>query len=69
MGHPLSQTVFTSLYIDNLLSSKPDGLEGYQTNRKASITLQALEAYCLGLVKTCCHVNNRVKSEHFYEVK
>lgn len=68
MGHPLSQTLFTSLYIDNLLSSKYTGVESFQANKGGSITLQVLQAYCLGLIKTCNHVNNRVKSEHFYEV-
>jgi hypothetical protein len=29
---------------------------------------QVLRAYCLGLVKTCGYVNERVKAEHYYEV-
>ena len=74
MGHPLSQTIFTSLHIDRLLSPSPSTLdqthfdksEGY--SKKEPLTLQVLRAYCLGLIKTCSFVNNRVKSEHFYEV-
>lgn len=33
-----------------------------------SLSLRVLRAYCLGLLKTCGFVNNRVKSEHYYEV-
>ena len=74
MGHPLSQTIFTSLHIDRLLSPSPltlnqthfDKSEGYSQHEP--LTLQILRAYCLGLIKTCWFVNNRVKSEHFYEV-
>ena len=30
--------------------------------------LQVLRAYCLGMLKACGYVNERIKSEHFYEV-
>jgi hypothetical protein len=30
--------------------------------------LLVLRAYCLGLLKTCLYVNDRIKSEHYYEV-
>lgn len=30
--------------------------------------LQVLRAYCLGMLKACGYVNERVKSEHSYEV-
>lgn len=74
MGHPLSQTIFTSLYIDRLLSPFPLNLDQTYFDKSEScsldepLTLQILRAYCLGLVKTCCYVNLRVKSEHYYEV-
>ena len=29
--------------------------------------LQVLRAYCLGMLKACGYVNERIKSEHFYE--
>lgn len=32
------------------------------------LTSQILRAYCLGLIKTCAFVNDRVKAEHYYEV-
>lgn len=73
MGHPLSQTLFTSLYIDHMYStgtpshSMPTfGSDGNGSDK--SVWLQVLRAYCLGVLKTCWHVNNRVKSEHYYEV-
>lgn len=73
MGHPLSQTLFTSLHIDHLFSVEhPDvksptfGFDGQGSD--ADALLHILRAYCLGLLKTCWHVNNRVRSEHFYEV-
>ncbi|KAL2066239.1 hypothetical protein VTL71DRAFT_2310 [Oculimacula yallundae] len=72
MGHPLAQTIFTSLYIDRILSPCPLGINQTYFDRSESctdepITHQILRAYCLGLIKTCSYVNNRVKSEHTYE--
>ena len=74
MGHPLSQTIFTSLYIDRLLSPCPTSLDQTYFDRSEicsdePLPLQILRAYCLGLIKTCCYVNSRVKAEHYYEVK
>lgn len=74
MGHPLSQTIFTSLYIDKLLNSKKDNLDDISfgnltdASHDQPLNIRVLRAYCLGLLMTCSHVNNRVKSEHFYEV-
>jgi N-alpha-acetyltransferase 35, NatC auxiliary subunit len=74
-GHPLSQTIFTSLYVDRLLSPTPLSLDQTFFDRSEScledepLTLRILRAYCLGLIKTCWFVNNRVKSEHYYEVR
>ncbi|KAK0113641.1 hypothetical protein ONS95_013887 [Cadophora gregata] len=72
MGHPLAQTIFTSLYIDRILSPCPLNLDQTYFDRRETwedepVTLQILRAYCLGLIKTCYYVNNRVKSEHTYE--
>ncbi|RDW71406.1 putative MAK10 [Coleophoma cylindrospora] len=73
MGHPLSQTIFTSLYIDRILSPCPLILDHTLFDRSESapsdepLTLQTLRAYCVGLIKTCHYVNSRVKAEHFYE--
>jgi len=74
MGHPLSQTIFTSLYIDKLLNSKKANLDEIRFEKLTDasydepLSIRVLRAYCLGLLMTCSHVNNRVKSEHFYEV-
>ncbi|KAB8303783.1 hypothetical protein EYC80_005161 [Monilinia laxa] len=73
MGHPLAQTIFTSLYIDRLLHPSPLSLDETMFDRSEScdgdepLMLQILRAYCLGLIKTCWYVNNRVRSENFYE--
>ncbi|THV49810.1 hypothetical protein BGAL_0178g00170 [Botrytis galanthina] len=73
MGHPLAQTIFTSLYIDRILNPSPLSLNETRFDRDGScvedepLMLQVLRAYCLGLIKTCWYVNNRVRSEHFYE--
>ncbi len=74
MGHPLAQTIFTSLYIDKLLSPTPLDIEQTYFDKREgavseeSLALRVLRAYCLGLIKTCCFVNMRVKEEHYYEV-
>jgi len=72
MGHPLAQTIFTSLYIDRILSPCPLDIDQTYVDRSDGftdepITSRILRAYCLGLIKTCYYVNNRVKSEHTYE--
>ncbi|APA05992.1 hypothetical protein sscle_01g007620 [Sclerotinia sclerotiorum 1980 UF-70] len=73
MGHPLAQTIFTSLYIDRILYPSPLSLDETFFDKSKScsedehLMLQVLRAYCLGLIKTCWYVNNRVRSEHFYE--
>jgi hypothetical protein len=74
MGHPLSQTLFNSLYIDRIFEAKTERLDEMRfevQGRSISeepLVLQILRAYCVGLIKTCSHVNNCVKSEHYYEV-
>ena len=74
MGHPLSQSLFTSAYIDRLLWPDPETLEEARfgrdmTPRPANELLHlVLRAYCLGLLKTCDFVRKRIMSEHYYEV-
>ena len=73
-GYPLSQTIFTSLYIDRIMMPAPLDIEQTYFDRSEScpdeepLTMQILRAYCLGLIKTCSFVNDRVKAEHYYEV-
>lgn len=75
MGHPLSQTLFTSFYIDRLLWPDPKTLEharfyrGTKHDLENSLTNLVLRAYCLGLVKTCDFVHRRIGAEHYYEVR
>ncbi|KAI2788019.1 hypothetical protein POX_f08402 [Penicillium oxalicum] len=70
MGHPLSQTLFTSIYIDKLLWPTPKTLEEAQFDRAPSkypLVGLVLRAYCLALVKACDYVHARVASEYYYE--
>ncbi|KAJ5676164.1 hypothetical protein N7462_009061 [Penicillium macrosclerotiorum] len=70
MGHPLSQTLFTSIYIDKLLWPVPRTMEDARFDRVPSespLVNLVLRAYCLGLVKSCDFVHSRVANEYFYE--
>lgn len=40
-----------------------------QRREKQPKLLFVLRAYCLGLVKACCFVNEQVKDELYYEVR
>ncbi|KAK9441947.1 Mak10 subunit, NatC N(alpha)-terminal acetyltransferase [Metarhizium brunneum] len=73
LGYPLSQTIFTSVYVDALLMPAPGSIRqakfirnGHQDVNQ-ELMLDILRAYCLGMLKACGHVNERIKSEHFYE--
>jgi hypothetical protein len=72
MGHPLSQTLFTSIYIDKLLWPVPRTIEDARFDRLPSeypLVGLVLRTYCLALVKACDFVHARVASEYFYEVR
>ncbi|CRG83051.1 N-alpha-acetyltransferase 35, NatC auxiliary subunit [Talaromyces islandicus] len=79
MGHPLSQTLFTSIYLDKLLWPAPrtfDEYSFYRGDAKSQLEKEkqlplvhlVLRAYCLGLVKACDLVHRRVTQEYYYEV-
>lgn len=74
LGYPLSQTVFTSVYVEALLMPNPKNADQAQFVRRQDAEanqepmLQVLRAYCLGMLKACGYVNERVQSEHSYEV-
>lgn len=82
MGHPLSQTLFTSIYLDRLLWPVPKTLEEARFCRKldkvgtqdtedkdgGKLVSVVLRAYCLALIKACDLVHMRVSSEYYYEV-
>ncbi|KAI1965877.1 N-alpha-acetyltransferase, non-catalitic subunit [Ophidiomyces ophidiicola] len=80
MGHPLSQTLFTSFYIDHLLWPVPNALEDARFDRSQSqidkvnqvsnslgLVYIVLRAYCLALIKACDLVIKRVGLEYYYE--
>lgn len=75
MGNPLSQTLFTSHYIDRLLWPEPKTLEQAQFYRHGDqrqgnpMVNIVLRSFCIGLIKTCDLVLNRISSEHYYEVR
>ncbi|KAL5343818.1 Mak10 subunit, NatC N-terminal acetyltransferase-domain-containing protein [Aspergillus crustosus] len=74
-GHPLSQTLFTSLYLDKLLWPLPRGSEDTRFNRgihtgdkkEPELVHTVLRAYCLGLIRCCAFVHGRVTAEFYYE--
>lgn len=71
MGHPLSQTLFTSIYIDRMLWPVPRTIEEARFDRVPSGSLLVsvvFRSYCLALVKACDLVHERVAAEYFYEV-
>lgn len=73
MGNPLSQTLFTSLYLDRLLWPEPTTLDQTRfdranTGRGNDMLHIILRAYCLGLIKTCDFVHHKISKEHYYEV-
>lgn len=73
-GCPLSQCLFTSLYIDRLLWPEPKSLEQARFDRdkipgpEKQLLHLVLRAYCLGLIKTCDLVRERIIGEDYYEV-
>ncbi|KAL2257983.1 hypothetical protein VTK26DRAFT_8889 [Humicola hyalothermophila] len=73
LGYPLSQTIFTSVYIDRMLEPAPTNIQAADFIRDLPAEnprdplLGALRAYCLGLLKSCWYVNERIKMEHYYE--
>ncbi|KAL8728353.1 MAG: hypothetical protein Q9181_005374 [Wetmoreana brouardii] len=74
MGHPLSQSLFTSYHIDRLLWPTPKSLEeanffdrdqGFRSGKGVLHT--AFRAFCLALIKCCDFINRRIGQEHYYE--
>ncbi|GAB0135995.1 hypothetical protein EsDP_00004314 [Epichloe bromicola] len=73
LGYPLSQTIFTSVYVEALLMPEPGSIREAYFVRPGNMEaneqpmLEVLRAYCLGMLKACGYVNERIKAEHFYE--
>ena len=77
MGHPLSQTLFTSHYLDRILFPTPKDLQEAHFGRRLArngsdygnpLLSKILWSYCLATIKTCQSVHQMVISEHYYEV-
>ncbi|KAG6005333.1 hypothetical protein E4U21_000248 [Claviceps maximensis] len=74
VGYPLSQTIFTSVYVEALLMIEPASTKQahFVRNQDTEVVndqpmLEVLRAYILGMLKACGYVNERIKAEHFYE--
>ncbi len=72
-GYPLSQTLFTSLYIDRLLWPEPQSndeahfLRDRAPNSSSPLLGLVLRAYCLGLVKCCDYTIKKLATSDYYE--
>jgi hypothetical protein len=73
-GYPLSQTLFTSVYMDKLLCPETRILEQAQFYRgdisdeqRPGPLLQVLRAYCLALIKGCDYVIAKITGRDYYE--
>lgn len=73
LGYPLSQTLFTSVYLEAIMMPRPERIQDAHFTRDPDDfvhkdpMLQVLRAYCLGLLKASWYVNERIKFEHYYE--
>ena len=71
-GYPLSQTLFTSVYIDKLLWPDPQSLEEAQFYRgDIKVATEAmhdiLRAYCLAIIKCCDFAIAKITSRDYFE--
>ncbi len=73
-GYPLAQTLFTSLYIDNLTSQKrhPNTLPFFvsqdgSTIPEDNLLQKVLRAYCISVIKTCDMAIEMVTSQLYFE--
>ena len=73
-GYPLSQTLFTNVYIDKLLWPETKILEQAQfyrdeipDDKRPGPLLQVLRAYCLALIKGCDFVIAKVTGRDYFE--
>ncbi|KAK4451796.1 N-alpha-acetyltransferase 35, NatC auxiliary subunit [Podospora aff. communis PSN243] len=73
LGYPLSQTLLTNVYIEAMLNPAPANLQeahfirDLESEAAQDPMFTVLRAYCLGLLKSCWYVNERIKFEHYYE--
>ncbi|ERF76623.1 hypothetical protein EPUS_04443 [Endocarpon pusillum Z07020] len=73
IGHPLSQTLFTCLYVERLLWPEPKTLEEAQFSRDLNsrsdnpLLNRVLRSYCIATIKACHFVHCMVTGESYYE--
>ncbi|KAI0137453.1 Mak10 subunit, NatC N-terminal acetyltransferase-domain-containing protein [Xylariales sp. AK1849] len=73
LGYPLSQTLFTCVYLEALMKPAPTTIAEASFSRdrddldNKSPFLFVLRAYCVGLVKGCHYVNELIREELYYE--
>jgi N-alpha-acetyltransferase 35, NatC auxiliary subunit len=73
LGYPLSQTIFTSVYVEKILMPPPytiheaNFIRSRDPTSHTSASLVVLNAYCVGMLKACGRVNERIKHEVYYE--
>ncbi|KAL1602502.1 N-alpha-acetyltransferase, non-catalitic subunit [Paraconiothyrium brasiliense] len=73
-GYPLSQTLFTSVYIDRLLFPEPKTVpqaQFYRGNiaddKRPGTLLDVLRAYCLAVIKGCDYVIAKIMARDYFE--
>jgi len=73
-GYPLSQTLFTSVYIDRLLWPESKSIPEAQFYRgdipdekRPDTLLDVLRAYCLALIKCCDYVIAKITARDYFE--
>ena len=73
LGFSLSQTLFTSIYIDRILWPEPRTLEKTQFHLTRTpleglpLVQLVLRSYCLATIKACYYVHSVVSGQHYYE--
>ena len=73
-GYPLSQTLFTSVYIERLLWPEPKTVEEAQfyrgeveDDKRPGVLLEVLRAYCLSLIKCCDFAIGKITGRDYFE--
>src|SRR5271170_8333179 len=75
LGFSLSQTLFTSIYIDRILWPEPRTLDKAQFHPTRNpieglpLVQLVLRSYCLATIKACFYVHSMVSGQHYYEVR
>ncbi|KAL1873072.1 hypothetical protein VTK73DRAFT_1169 [Phialemonium thermophilum] len=73
LGYPLSQTLFTNVYVEAILMPPPSTIReahfvrSRDTRAASDPLLLILRAYLIGMLKACSYVADRIKHEHYYE--